>query len=204
MPAARKLVVTLIAVPPFPVPEVGEGEIHDELSVTDQVRVPPPRFVMARVCAEELPVPCWTVKDKLVGLTPIAGGTGAAVTMKETGIVMGVTPVPPLRMTEPVWVPGAKVPVVACKVIVPFPVPEPAVRVNQPVFSLALQFKVPPPVLRTLRVCAAGLLPPWIAVKARLVGLAVIAGGTGAAVTMKETGIVTEDAPWGHSVTWPL
>ena len=52
--------------------------------------------------------------------------------------------------------------------------------------------------LRTLSVCAAGLLPPWIAVNARLVGLALMAGGTGgtgAAVTVKETGIVTGVAP---------
>ena len=61
----------------------------------------------------------------------MAGGTGAAVTVKATGIVTGVTPVPPLRVTEPVWVPGAKAPVVACKVTVPLPVPVPALRVNQ-------------------------------------------------------------------------
>ena len=163
-----------------------------------------PVLLMVKVWAGGLLPPCCTVKDRLAGVMLMAGGTGAAVTVKETGIVMGVTPVPPLRMTEPVWLPGGKAPMVACKVIVPFPVPEPAVRVNQPVFSLALQFKVPPPVLRTLRVCAAGLLPFSIAVNARLVGLALRAGGTGAAVTVKETGIVTEDAPWGHSVTWPL
>ena len=93
----------------------------------------------------------------------------------------GVTPVPPLRVTEPVWVPAAKAPVAACNVTVPLPVPEPALRVNQPAFSLALQVKVPPPVLRMLSVCAAGFLPPWIAVNARLVGLAPMAGGTGAA-----------------------
>ncbi len=147
-------------VPPFPVPEVGEGEIQDELSVTDQVSVPPPRFVMDRGCAAGLPDPCWAVKDRLVGLMLMAGGTGAAVTVKETGIVTGVTPVPPLRVRVPVWLPVAKAPVVACKVTVPFPVPVPALRANQPAFSLALQFKVPPPVLRILSVCAAGLLPP--------------------------------------------
>ena len=163
-----------------------------------------PVLLMVKVWAGGLLPPCCTVKDRLVGIKPMAGGTGAAVTVKETGIVMGVTPAPPLRVTVPVWVPGAKAPVVACKVIVPVPVPEPAVRVNQPVFSLALQFKVPPPVLRMLSVCAAGLLPPWIAVNARLLGLAPMAGGTGAAVTMKVTGTVTDGAPLGHSVTWPV
>ena len=173
--------------------------------ITDQVRVPLPRFVMARGCAAGLLDPCWAVKDRLVGLTLMAGGTGAAVTVKATGIVTGVTPVPPLRVTEPVWLPGAKAPVVACKVTVPLPVPEPAVRVNQPVFSLAVQFKVPLPVLRMLSVCAAGLLPLWTAVNARLVGFAPMAGGIGAAVTVKATGIVTGVvAPLGHSVTWPL
>ena len=87
----------------------------------------------------------WTaVNARLVGVALMAGGTGAAVTVKETGIVTGVTPVPPLKMTEPVWVPGAKAPVVACKVTVPLPVPVPVERVNQPVFSLAVQLKVPP------------------------------------------------------------
>jgi hypothetical protein len=80
--------------------------------------------------------------------------------VKETGTETGVTPVPPLSVTVPLWVPVAKEPVVACKVTVPLPVPEPALRVNQPVFSLALQVKVPPPVLLRLRVCAAGLLLP--------------------------------------------
>ena len=134
----------------------------------------------------------------------MADVTGAAVTVKETGIVTGVTLVPPLRVTEPVWLPGAKAPVVACKVTVPFPLPEPALKVNQPVFSLARQFKVPPPVLLMLSVCVAGLLPPSIAVNARLVGLAAMAG-TGAAVTVKVTGTMSGVvAPLGHSVTWPL
>ena len=91
--------------------------------------------------------------------------------------------------------PGAKAPVVACKVTVPLPLPVPVVRVNQPVFSLAVQFKVPPPVLRMLSVCTAGLLLPWIAVNARVVGVALMAGGTGAAVTVKATGIVTGVTP---------
>ena len=152
-------------------------------------------LLILSVCAAGLPPPWIAVNARLVGLAPMAGGTGAAVTVKETGIVTGVTPVPPLRVTVPVWLPVAKVPVVACNVTVPFPVPVPALRVNQPVVSLALQVKVPPPVLLILSVCAAGLLPPWIAVNARLVGLAPMAGGTGAAVTVKETGIVTGVAP---------
>ena len=84
------------------------------------------------------------------------------------------------------------------------PLPVPALRVNQPVCSLARQFKVPPPVLLIWRVCASGLLPPSIAVNARLAGVALMAGGTGAAVTVKVTGIVTGVAPLDHTVTRPL
>jgi hypothetical protein len=59
---------------------------------------------------------------------------------------------------------------------VPFPVPEAGLTVNQAALSLAVQVKVPPPVLLTLTVWVAGLAPPWVAAKARLVGLAPIAG----------------------------
>ncbi len=78
---------------------------------------------------------------------------------------------------------------------------------GQPGCVLAgVQVKVPPPVLLILRVCAAGLLPPWIAVNAMVVGLAPMAGGTGAGVTVKETGMVTGVAvdPACQIVTWPL
>jgi len=72
-------------------------------------------------------------------------------------------------------------------------------------FSLALQFNVPPPVLWMERVCAAGLAPPWVAVKERAVGLALMAGGTGAAATVKVTGTVTGATPVPPlSVTAPL
>ena len=53
---------------------------------------------MVRVCAAGLLPPWVAVKATLVGLAPI---TGAAATVKETGTVTGVTPVPPLRVTVP-------------------------------------------------------------------------------------------------------
>jgi hypothetical protein len=43
-----------------------------------------------------------------------------------------------------------------------------------------------------------------VAVNEKLVGLAPMAGGTGAAVTVKVTGIVTDDAPVALSITAPL
>ncbi len=63
-------------------------------------------------------------------------------------------------------------------VTVPAPVPEAGLSDNQVMLSLALQLKVPPPVLLMLRVWAAGLLPPCWAVKDRLIGLVPIAGLT--------------------------
>ena len=80
----------------------------------------------------------------------------------------------------------------AVRVMGPLPVPAGELNDNQAALSLAVQLKVPPPVLVMVRVCAAGLLPPWVAVKATLVGLAPIAG---AAATVKETGTVTGVTP---------
>ena len=81
------------------------------------------------------------------------------------------------------------------KEIVPFPIPLLGVKESQVAPPLTLQFSVPPPVLLTLTVLAAGFDPPCWAVKDKLVGLTPMAGGTGAAVTAKETGIITVVAP---------
>ena len=71
---------------------------------------------------------------------------------------------------------------------------------------LAVQVKVPPPVLLILRVCAVGLLPPCWAVKDRLVGLAPIVGltettgGAGGEINCANPGISAAnpliDRPW--------
>jgi hypothetical protein len=55
-----------------------------------------------------------------------------------------------------------------------------------------------------LKVWAAGLAPPCVAAKERLVGLVPIAGGTGAVATVNVTGTVTEEAPTAFIVTAPL
>ena len=67
--------------------------------------------------------------------------------VKETGTVTEVTPAPPLSVMVPLWVPTGNVPVDALNVMLPFPVPEPGLRDNHGVLSLALQLNVPPPVL---------------------------------------------------------
>src|SRR3977135_1272411 len=93
---------------------------------------------------------------------------------------------------------------VSADLSVPFPVPEAGLRVNHVALSLALQLNVPPPVLLMLRSCAAGFAPPAVAAKERLMGVARIAGGTGAAATGKVTGTVTGPAPGALMVTVPL
>ncbi|HEU4683884.1 MAG TPA: hypothetical protein VFS39_05215 [Nitrospira sp.] len=45
------------------------------LSLTDHVSVPPPVLLMLRDCAGGSVPPCTAEKEKLAGLTPIAGGT---------------------------------------------------------------------------------------------------------------------------------
>ena len=82
--------------------------------------------------------------------------------------------------------------------------PEAGETVSQVLLGLAVQLKVPPPVLLTFSVWVVGLLPPCWAVKVRLVGLAPIAGGTGAAVTVNVTGMVTVVAPVAVTVICPL
>ena len=103
---------------------------------------------MLSVWAAGLAPPWVAEKERLVGLAPM---TGAAVTVNEMGTVTGLAPVA-LRVMEPVWVPAVSVPVVTLTVTVPLPVPEAGLTVNQGVVSLALQLKVPPPVLLRLTV----------------------------------------------------
>lgn len=68
--------------------------------------------------------------------------------------------------------PTASVPVAAVSEMAPLPpLPEAGESVNQAALSVALQFRVPPPVLVTLKVWLAGLLPPCWAMKDRLIGL---------------------------------
>ena len=85
-------------------------------------------------------------------------------------------------------------------VTAPAPVPLPGVCQSHWASWLMPQRSGLLPVLLMVKVWAAGLLLPWIAVNSRLVGLALMADGTGAAVTVKETGIMTGVAPDALSV----
>ena len=90
--------VTLIVAWPFPVPEAGEDRIQGVVSLTDQVSVPPPLFVMATVCGEGLLLPCCAVKVRLAGLKPMTVPLGCCseavgVTVSVTGTVTEGAPV---------------------------------------------------------------------------------------------------------------
>lgn len=92
VPAASELVDTVAVNPPLPVPDAGDSVSQAALSVTDHASVPPPVLLMLTVCEAGLPPPCCAEKDRLVGLVPMAGGAGAAVTVKLTGTVTLVAP----------------------------------------------------------------------------------------------------------------
>ena len=94
---------------------------------------------------------CWAVKERLVGLAPIAGGTDAAVTVKLTGTVTVEAPVA-LRVITPGYVPVAKELSAALTVTVPLPAPEAGETVSHETLSLAAHDNVLPPVLLIVRV----------------------------------------------------
>jgi hypothetical protein len=56
-------------------------------------------------------------------------------------------------------------------VTVPLSVPDDGERINHPAVSLAVQASVPPPVFETLNVLGAGLAPPAVPEKVRLLTL---------------------------------
>lgn len=177
----------LIVTVPVPVPEVGECESHAALLLTVQVSVPPPVFLTASDCGVGFPLPCCAVKVRLPGVTPIAGGTAAAVMVSETVTVCGVLVAPEAVMVMGVlMVPTDKPDVLTATDIVPDPVPEAGLRLSQLAFSVAVQFRVPLPELETEIVLLAGLLPPCTAEKDNVVALKPMVG-VGAAVTSKLT-----------------
>jgi hypothetical protein len=77
---------------PFPVPEVEESANQETSSLADQVRTPPPILEMLIVCELELLSPCAPVKERVTGLARIIGGTGAASTVRLTGMVTAAAP----------------------------------------------------------------------------------------------------------------
>lgn len=160
------------------VPEIRSNVNQGALSVADQVNVPPPWLLMFKVWGAGV-APGVAVKERLVGLIPMAGGTGAVATVNVTGTVTEEAPAA-FNVTVALYLPTDKVPVVTVSVTAPFPVPEAGLSINQAALSLAVQLSVPPPWLLMLKVWGAGLAPPCVAAKERLVGLAPMTlGSTG-------------------------
>ncbi|HEX7766866.1 MAG TPA: hypothetical protein VF443_09135, partial [Nitrospira sp.] len=152
-----------------------------------QVNVPPPVFPTASDCGAGFPPPCCAVKVRLPGVTPIAGGTAAAVIVSETVMVCGVFVAPEAAiMMGVLTVPTDKPDVLTATDIVPAPVPDAGLRLSQPALSVAVQLNVPLPELEIGIVLFAGLLPPWTAENDNVVALKPMVG-VGAAVTSKFT-----------------
>ena len=68
-------VVTVRVTAPLPEPEAGERVNHGALPLANQVNVPPPVLLMLSIWAAGLALPCVAVKERLVGLAPLAGLT---------------------------------------------------------------------------------------------------------------------------------
>jgi len=61
------------------VPETGLRVSQAALSLALHVKVPPPVLLILRVWTVGLLPPCWAVKERLVGLTPMTGGAPVGV-----------------------------------------------------------------------------------------------------------------------------
>ena len=128
--------------------------------------VPPPVLVTATVLAAGLVPPAVAVKARVVGETDSAGGVGG-LTVSVTVIVFG-EPVAPVAVTvtSVVYVPAASPVIDGVTVIVPAFVPLAGDTLSHVALSDAVQSIVPPPVLLTASVLAAGSEPPAVAVNA--------------------------------------
>jgi hypothetical protein len=93
VPTAVVPVTTLAVTTPLPVPEARLSVNQAALSLAVQLSVPPPVLLMLKVWVAGLAPPCVAVKERFVGLTPMAGGTGAVATVNVTGTVTEEAPV---------------------------------------------------------------------------------------------------------------
>src|SRR5262249_29089408 len=106
----------------------------------------------------------------------------APLTVNVTGTLTGVLVAPvALMVIVPLYAPAASPLMLTEAVSVEGAVPLAGLTVSHEASSLAVKLRVPPPVLVTLIVWLAGLLPPAVAVKLRLVGLTPMVGCVGGA-----------------------
>jgi hypothetical protein len=120
--------------------------------------------------------PWVALKFKLAGLAVNVAAAGAE-TVSVTGIDWGELLAPdPMTLIEAGYVPAASPDMLTVAVKEFGAVPETGESASQELVELTLQLNVPVRELLTVTVCEAGLLPPCVAEKARLVGLRLIVG----------------------------
>jgi hypothetical protein len=176
---------------------------HDTFELAVTCRVPDPPLLTDTVCAAGLAAPWAAVNETVEGLTTRAGGGGGS-TVSVTVIVFGepLTPAAAI-VTSAVYVPADSPEIDGVTVTVPLCVPLAGESDSHVASSLAVQFRVPPPVLVTEIVFAAGLAPPCVAENDKLAGEADNTGGVGGGSSVSVTGIVFGDpvAPAAVTVT---
>jgi hypothetical protein len=93
VPGAKPAVFTFTATVPLPEPEAGLNVSQEALSLALQVSVPPPVFAILMVLAAGFAPPTLSVKDRLVGLSPMVGLVLVdVVTVNMTGTDLVVPP----------------------------------------------------------------------------------------------------------------
>ena len=97
-----------------------------------------------------------------------------------------------------VYVPAESEPTAGCTGMLPAPLPEVVESESHDCALAAVHVSVPPPVLAIAIDCAAGLLPPAVAVKDRVDGVTLSAG---AAATVRVTPTVVGDPVAPAAVT---
>ena len=75
LPAAKAPMVTSASPAPSPIPEAGLTVNQGALSLAVQLSVPSPVLLMLKVWVAGFAPPCVPVKERLVGLAPMAGGS---------------------------------------------------------------------------------------------------------------------------------
>jgi hypothetical protein len=130
------------------------------------------------------------LKVRLDGLT-VNVGVGAE-TVNVTGIDCGELVAPdPVTVIEAEYVAAESPATLAVTVKDPGAAPEIGDIDSHEAVLDALQLNVPVPVLLMFTTCAAGLLPPWVAEKARLVGTRlIVCGAVSVRFTMTVFGVL--------------
>ena len=126
-------------------------------------------LVTSKLCADGFAPPWVAVNDMVVRDTASTGGAG--FTVSATSTVLG-EPVAPAAVTVTcvVYVPGASPVIDGVTAMLPGAVPLCGLTDSHGTDSLAVQSRLPPPVLVTAMFCAAGLAPPCVAVKDSVFG----------------------------------